>query len=44
MKYTVRIKTNGKTIYEVEVEACDENQALEFAYDMFEHDSYAEVE
>ena len=42
MKYNVKIKLNKNTIYEVEVEAFNENQAMEFAYDMLERDSYAE--
>lgn len=44
MKYNVKIKLNKNTIYEVEVEADNENQAMEFAYDQLELNSYAEVE
>jgi len=44
MKYNVKIKLDKETIYEVEVEARNENEAMEFAYDMLESDSYAEVE
>ena len=44
MKYNVKIKLNKETVYEVEVEACNENQAMEFAYELFEMNSYAEVE
>ena len=42
MKYNVKIKLNKNTIYEVEVDADNENQAMEFAYDQLEMDSYAE--
>lgn len=41
--YKVDIKIGGKTIYQVEVLARSEDQAMEFAYDMLEHDSYAEA-
>ena len=44
MKYNVKIKLNKNTIFETEVEACNENQAMEFAYDMLELNSYAEPE
>ena len=44
MKYTVKIKLDKETIYEVEVEAHNEVEAMEFAYDMLEMNSYAEVE
>ena len=42
MKSNVKIKLNKTVIYEVEVEANNENEAMEFAYDMLERDSYAE--
>lgn len=44
MKYNVQIKLNKKVLYEVEVEADNEVEAMEFAYDMMEHDTYAEVQ
>ena len=43
MKYTVDIKLNKKVLYTVEVEANNEVEAMEFAYDMLELDTYAEV-
>jgi hypothetical protein len=42
MKYNVKIKLNKNTIYEVEVEANNEVEAMEFAYDQMEMDTYAE--
>ena len=42
MRYNVKIKLNKDTIYEVEVEANNEMEAMCFAYDMMEHDTYAE--
>jgi hypothetical protein len=42
MKYNVKIKLNKNTIYEVEVEAHNEVEAMEFAYDQMEMDTYAE--
>lgn len=44
MKYNVKIKLNKKTIYEVEVEARNDVEAMEFAYDQMEMDTYAEPE
>ena len=44
MRYTVHIKLNKETLYTVEVEADNEVQAMEFAYDQLELNSYAEVE
>jgi hypothetical protein len=44
MKYNVKIKLNKETIYEVEVEANNEVEAMEFAYDQLELNSYVEVE
>ena len=41
-KYNVKIKLDNKTIYEVEVMANNENQAMEFAYEQLEMNSYAE--
>jgi hypothetical protein len=43
MKYTVDIKLDEDTIYTVEVEANNEVEAMEFAYDQLELNSYAEV-
>lgn len=43
-KYNVKIKLDKNIIYEVEVEAWDETQAMEFAYELLEMNSYAEVE
>ena len=42
--YTVHIEINKKIVYTVDVVAYDEDQAREFAYDMFIHDSEALVE
>ena len=42
MKYNVKIKLNKNTIYEVEVEARNEVEAMEFAYEQLEMQSYAE--
>ena len=42
MKYNVKIKFNQTTIYEVEVEADNETDAKEFAYDLMEMNTYAE--
>jgi hypothetical protein len=42
MKYNVKIKLNKNTIYEVEVEAENERDAMCFAYDQMEMDTYAE--
>ena len=42
MKYNVKIKLNKNTIYEVEVEARNEVEAMEFAYDQMELNTYAE--
>lgn len=44
MKYNVKIKLNKNTIYEVEVEADNEKDAMCFAYDQMEMDTYAEPE
>ena len=44
MRYNVKIKFNKKVLYEVEVEANNEVEAMEFAYDMMEMDTYAEPE
>jgi len=43
MRYTVDIKLNKNVIYTVEVEAHNEVEAMEFAYDQLELNSYAEV-
>ena len=42
MRYNVKIKLNKNTIYEVEVEAHNEAEAMCFAYDQMEMDTYAE--
>jgi len=42
MKFNVKIKLNKDTIYEVEVEANNEMEAMCFAYDRMELDTYAE--
>lgn len=42
MRYNVKIKLNKNTIYEVEVEADNESDAMCFAYDQMEIDTYAE--
>ena len=42
MKFNVKIKLNKKTIYEVEVEADNEMEAMCSAYDFLEMDTYAE--
>ena len=42
MRYNVKIKLNKDTIYEVEVEAHNEMEAMCFAYDQMEMDTYAE--
>ena len=44
MRYNVKIKLNKNTLYEVEVEAHDETEAMEFAYGQMEIDTYAEPE
>jgi hypothetical protein len=44
MRYNVKIKLNKNTIYEVEVEAHNEAEAMCFAYDQMEMDTYAEPE
>lgn len=43
MIYNIDIKINKKVIYSCEVEARDEEQAREFAYDMMEWGTYAEA-
>jgi len=43
MKYTVDIKYDHKVLVTFEVEADNEQQAMEFAYDQFEYYSYCEV-
>lgn len=42
MKFNVKIKLDKEVLYEVEVEANNEMEAMCFAYDMMEHDTYAE--
>jgi len=42
--YKVNIKIDQSTIYTVKVNANNEEEAMEFAYDMLEHDSYAEID
>lgn len=42
MRYNVKIKLGENTIYEVDVEALDEESAMEFAYEQMEMDTYAE--
>lgn len=42
MKYNVKIKFNKKVLYEVEVEADNEMEAMCSAYDFLEMDTYAE--
>ena len=42
MRYNVQIKLNKEVLYEVEVEANNEMEAMCFAYDMMEMDTYAE--
>ena len=42
MRYNVDIKYNGNTLFSVEVEANNEVEAMEFAYDQMEMDTYAE--
>lgn len=44
MRYSVKIKLNKNTIYEVEVEARNEMEATCLAYDRMEMDAYAEPE
>ena len=44
MKYNVDIKYNGNTLFSVEVEARNEVEAMEFAYDQMELNTYAEAE
>ena len=43
-KYKARIVLGGETIYETEVLAFSKEQAMEFAYEAFEQESYASVE
>lgn len=43
MRYNVKIKLGENTIYEVEVEALDEESAMEFAYEQMEMDTYTEL-
>ena len=42
MRYNVKIKLNKKVIFEIELDADNENQAMEFAYEQLEMQSYAE--
>jgi hypothetical protein len=42
MKYSVDIKLGNKVLYTVEVEAHNEMEAMCFAYDQMEMDTYAE--
>jgi hypothetical protein len=42
MKYSVDIKLGNKVLYTVEVEAHNEVEAMEFAYDQMEFNTYAE--
>lgn len=42
--FTVHIKLNDKVLYNVDVVARNEVEAMEFAYDMMEYDTYAEVQ
>ena len=43
MKYTVDIKYCGNTLFSVDVEANNEVEAMEFAYDQLELNTYAEA-
>jgi hypothetical protein len=43
MRYNVKIKLNKNTLYEVEVEARNEAEAMCFAYDQMELNTYAEA-
>ena len=42
MRYNVKIKLNKNTIFEIELEARNEVEAMEFAYEQLEMQSYAE--
>ena len=43
MRYSVDIKLHGNTLFSVEVEANNEAEAMEFAYDQMELQTYAEA-
>ncbi len=43
-KYKVYISIDHMIVYTAEVVACSEDQAREFAYDMFERDSAALID
>jgi len=43
MRYSVDIKLHGNVLYTVEVEAHNEVEAMEFAYDQMELNTYAEA-
>ena len=43
MRYNVQIKLNKEVLYEVEVEANNEMEAMCFAYDQMELNTYAEA-
>ena len=42
-KFLVKIKLGDKVLYDVIVVANNENEAMEFAYDQLELNSYAEA-
>lgn len=42
MRYNVKIKLNKKVIFEIELDARNEVEAMEFAYEQLEMQSYAE--